>query len=84
MDKERFKELLDAEYSWPSSYTFKFIVKQSALSSVLELFPLEQPSVRQSSRANFVAVTFTVTMTASAEVILVYERAAQMEDVIAL
>lgn len=84
MDKERFKELLDSGHTWPCLYTFKFIVSRDHVDRVLELFPDELPTVRNSAKASFVAVTFNVTMASSDDVLRIYDRASQIEGIISL
>lgn len=84
MDRERFRELLDKEHAWPTDYTFKFIVPEAQLEQVVALLPAVTPTIRPSKKAAYVAVTFVAKMTSSLEVLEVYERAGNIDKLIAL
>ncbi|PSQ99949.1 MAG: DUF493 domain-containing protein [Bacteroidetes bacterium QS_9_68_14] len=84
-----FRELLDEETDWPTTYTFKFITPQDGLGELKELFEghpasEEDLKVRSSSKGNYVSVTARLRMNSSDEVLDVYDRAYEIDDVIAL
>lgn len=84
-----FRELLEEETEWPTTYTFKFITPQDGLSELKEIFEghpasEEDLKVRSSSKGNYVSVTARLRMNSSDEVLDVYDRAYDIDDVIAL
>jgi putative lipoic acid-binding regulatory protein len=86
-----FRELLEEETDWPTTYTFKFIGPEDNLDALKGIFD-EHPTgeeggglkVRSSSKGNYVSVTARLTMNSSEEVLAVYDRAYDLDDVIAL
>lgn len=84
-DKEDFKELLDNEYSWPASYTFKFIVAAAKESDVRNLFDAKaEIALKPSSGGKYTSVTISAKMDSSDEIVKIYEQAAQIEGIISL
>ena len=79
-----FRELLEEETDWPTTYTFKFITPQDGLDELKELFEGHPVKVRSSSKGNYVSVTARLKMRSSDEVLDVYDRAYDIDDVIAL
>ena len=84
MDRQRFKDLLEGQHSWPCQYTFKFIVPRDDLPAVLGLLPGVTPLLRSSAKNNYVSVTFKAHMATSDEVIDVYDRASLIKSIISL
>lgn len=87
MDKEwinNFKAKLDEHYSWPSVYTFKFIVPIGKESELKNLFPLHTSTDKLSTQGNYISVTFNMMMPSGEAVIQVYERAADIQGLISL
>lgn len=80
----QFRELLDEEMDWPTTYTFKFISPQDGLEELKEIFEGHPVKVRSSSKGNYVSVTARIEMESSEEVLAVYNRAYEIDDVIAL
>lgn len=78
------KDLLDREHSWPSSYTFKFIVKRTELELTQRLFELETISLRDSASGKYVSITFSKVVQSSDEVIRVYKMASTIPGLMAL
>ncbi|PSQ93212.1 MAG: DUF493 domain-containing protein [Bacteroidetes bacterium SW_4_67_19] len=85
-----FRELLEEETDWPTTYTFKFIGPEDDLDELKGIFD-EHPTgeegglkVRSSSKGNYVSVTARLKMNSSDEVLAVYDRAYEIDDVIAL
>ena len=81
---EAFKQALDDHHQWPCPYIFKFIVPTEQLNAFNELFPNAKASTRQSKGGKYTSVTIESTMCSSQEVMLMYEKAAQVEGIISL
>ncbi|GHM99226.1 DUF493 domain-containing protein [Cytophagales bacterium WSM2-2] len=81
---ESLREKLDQHYSWPSLYTFKFVVPQGKEDEVKKLFPAHESSERKSKNGNYVSLTFHMMMPGSQAVIDVYEMVSGVEGIIAL
>jgi uncharacterized protein len=79
-----FQEQLDRHYAWPSLYTFKFIVSKGKEDEVRELFPMHQPSERNSKNGNYISFTVQMMMPSSEAVLNVYRAASGIEGLIAL
>ena len=82
--REEFKAILDQEHQWPGWYLFKFIVPRGKGDEVVALFPNAKTSIKASSKGNYRSVTSKMMMLSSQEVLDIYERAAEIEGVIAL
>ncbi|MEL6538078.1 MAG: DUF493 domain-containing protein [Bacteroidota bacterium] len=83
-DIEGFKEKLDAVHTWPSVYTFKFIVPQDKLTQVEVLFPRHELKLKDSSKGKYVSVTAKMMASSSEEVVSIYQEASKIEGIIAL
>lgn len=81
---DKLKVHLDAVHSWPSSYLFKFVIPEQRKSELMALMPTGLVQEKWSKNRNYVSVTLKTRMNSSDEVIHVYERAAQIEGLIAL
>lgn len=81
---KRFKEVLDNHHQWPCPYAYKFIVPTENLDLFRELFPTEQIDTRQSRTGKYTSVTMVSTMCSSAEVMAIYEKAAQVPGLMSL
>ncbi|HAA14753.1 MAG TPA: DUF493 domain-containing protein [Cytophagales bacterium] len=79
-----FKEKLDAVHTWPSVYTFKFIVPQGKLDRVESLFPKHELNLKESSKGKYVSVTAKMMASSSDDVIAIYQEASSIEGIIAL
>ena len=87
MEEQAFHTLqakLDAFYTWPSVYTFKFIVPAPTINELEEIFAGKPIRRRFSKNARYVSVTAEMEMSSSGEVISYYRRAAEIKGVIAL
>jgi uncharacterized protein len=82
--KDSFREKLDQHHSWPSLYTFKFIVPSGKENEVKNLFPKHVPTERKSKNGNYTSITFQMMMISSDAVIDVYVQAAVVEGIVAL
>ena len=81
---DSFRSSLDANYDWPTLYPFKFIVPKAYTETVLELFADDPVRAKESKNGRFVAYTMEMQMHSSAEVIAIYQRVAQIPNVISL
>ena len=81
---ESLHEKLDEHYTWPSLYTFKFIVPKGKEVEVKKLFPNHEPAERQSKNGNYTSITLNMMMPSSDAVIDVYQKVAGIEGIIAL
>lgn len=79
-----FKEKLEATHKFPALYMFKFIVPESKTGEVKALFPLNEVAVKPSGKGAYVSVTARAMMPSSDAVIGVYEKAKQIQGIIAL
>lgn len=87
MDQEAinsFRIKLDQHYRWPSLYMFKFIVPKERVEEVVQLFPLHNSTLKESSQGKYISVTLQMMMPSSDAVIEVYQKAATIEGLIAL
>jgi putative lipoic acid-binding regulatory protein len=82
--KESLREKLDHHYTWPSLYTFKFIVPKGKEIEVKNLFPLHESTERQSKNGNYTSITLHMMMPDSNAVVDVYQQVANIEGIIAL
>ena len=83
--EDKFRELLDGEYTWPARYTFKFVVASGQINEVEALFSEEATiSVKESSGGKYTSVTIQVEMAKADEIIDIYNKAANIEGIISL
>jgi len=82
--REEFVRMLDQEHNWPTWYLFKFIVPRGKEDSVVALFPEGKATVKSSSKGNYRSVTSKIMMSSAHEVLDIYEKARQIEGVLAL
>ena len=87
IDYTNLREKLEANHEWPRVYFFKFIVPSDnkKLARVEALFGVEaQVSLKQSSKGNFVSVSAKELMLNADGIIERYEKAAEIEGLMAL
>lgn len=84
-DLDKFRELLDGEYSWPAKYTFKFIVPSDEETKVTKLFgEAAQVTLKPSSGGKYTSVTAQDAMDNADEIIEIYQKASKIEGIISL
>ena len=84
-DKDKFKELLNEEYSWPTRYTFKFIVKSAYQKDVENLFKNKVEIVsKPSSGDKYVSVTIYAQMNSANNILAIYDMATVIPGIISL
>ena len=85
---ERFQQQLKESQNWPGLYMFKFIVNSNShqIDKLKDLFnnPSEGVSLVNSSKNKFQSLTITIEMKSPMEVIAIYKKASEFEDVIIL
>ena len=81
---DSFREKLDQHHSWPTLYMFKFIVPRGKEEDVKALFPLHTTSEKESTKGNYISLTFQMMMPSRDEVINVYRKVSAIEGIIAL
>ena len=79
-----FKEKLEEQYSWPAVYMFKFIVPEKKEAEVIKLFPNDDLKKKSSSGGKYISFTATRMMQSSDEIINIYNKANNIEGIIAL
>ena len=82
--ESQFRDLLDANYRWPCSFPFKFIIPAEKRDEILALFPGEEYTCRPSKTGKYVSVTIHKHVSSSAEVLEIYNRFKTIEGVICL
>lgn len=79
-----FRERLDDNHAWPSLYMFKFIVPVGKEEEIEQLFPKNEVKAKHSSQGNYISLTAKLMINSSDEVINIYEKAYEVQGVIAL
>jgi putative lipoic acid-binding regulatory protein len=82
--EESLREKLDQHYSWPSLYTFKFIVPTDKVNEVKRLFTKHETTEKISEKGNYTSITIHMMMPGSDAVIEVYQAVSGIEGIIAL
>lgn len=83
-ENEKFKLLLNEQYSWPAEYTFKFIVPVNKKDEVMKVIPQQKFSERTSKKGKYSALTVRLVVSSSDEVIDIYHKVGNIDGVIAL
>ena len=81
---EAFKEKLDNEHDWPTTYMFKFVVPAAKAIEVEAVFSEEELHVKESKAGNYMAFTMNKMIYSSDEVVKIYQEAKKIEGLIAL
>jgi len=84
IDREAFKQKLEAVGQFPMLYLFKFIVPAGKESIIQHLFPNNEVVLKPSSGGKYVSTTIQMVVENAEYVIGIYEQAAQIEGVISL
>ena len=84
-DEQKFKDLLNQEYTWPATYNFKFIVAAGQAKEVESLFGNEVEIIHKpSSGGKYISLSIYVTMGSAQEIIDIYTAAAGIQGIISL
>ena len=81
---ESFKAALEEEYSFPTEYVFKFIIKSSSKQDVIDLLPDAMIKEKKSTKGKYVSITLTQFVKNSSEIVYIYEKASKIKGVISL
>ena len=88
MNFESLKSRLELVHQWPGPYLFKFIVPiehhVSLKELLIELVQDANISERSSKNGRYIAISAEATLRSSEEVILIYQRATTIPQLIAL
>ena len=84
----RFHSQLEASQNWPGLYMFKFIVKSKSfqIEKLKNLFnnPQKEVSLVNSSKNTYQSLTIKIQMASPDEVIDIYKKVGQFDDVLIL
>ena len=83
-DYGSLKERLDAHYTWPSVYLFKFIVPREQSNQVVELLDDTNLKEKYSAKGRFVSFSCEKLVQSSEEVIAVYRLMEKIPGIITL
>ncbi len=84
IDREAFKQKLEAVGQFPMVYLFKFIVPFGKETVIQNLFPDQKVILKASSGGKYVSTSVKMTVKNADYVIDIYEQAARIEGVISL
>lgn len=80
----KLKLVIDETVKFPSEYLFKFIVPVAEVQQILGILQGMEIEQRASANGNYISVSGKKTMQASQDIIVIYERAAQIKGIISL
>jgi putative lipoic acid-binding regulatory protein len=84
-DEEKFKELLNKEYSWPTEYTFKFILPTGEEKAIEDLFKNDvEIKAKASSGGKYTSITIYAMMSDADEIWDLYKKASEISGIISL
>ena len=84
-DEQKFKELLNKEYSWPAKYTFKFILPAGKEKEIENLFSKDvEIKKKPSSGGKYTSITIYALMPGADEIIALYREASAINGIISL
>lgn len=81
---EDFKEKLDNEHKWPTTYMFKFVVPSNKIDELKEILQKEPIIVKNSKNRKYASITLKKHIEYSDEVIEIYLKVRKIEGLIAL
>ena len=81
---ESFKSSLDAYYTWPASFPFKFIVPIEQANQVIELLDDPNLTSRPSTNGRYRAFSLDKMVHSSDEVVAVYEKMMLIPGIISI
>ena len=81
---ESLKERLDAHYTWPNVYLFKFIVPRERSNQVIELLDDTNLKEKYSAKGRFVSFSCEKLVQSSDEVIALYRLMEKIPGIITL
>jgi putative lipoic acid-binding regulatory protein len=84
MDFNKFKILLDENYSWPAEYTYRFVIPFTELSELERILAKEEVTVKPSQNGKYLSVVVKMEMNNSEEVISIYKKVSNIKGIISL
>ena len=81
---ESFKSSLDAYYTWPASFPFKFIVPIEQANQVIELLDDPNLTSRPSTNGRYRAFSLDKMVHSSEEVVAIYEKMMLIPGIISI
>ena len=85
MEYDKFRKLLDEEYSFPTKYLFKFIVKPEFKDNVLkEIGGGTLIKTNPSKNGKFISLTISKSVADSSAIIEIYKKVSKIKGVISL
>ncbi len=81
---DKFKELLDDQYTWPAPYLFKFIVPATQLADLENLISKYVMTQKPSKNGKYISVTINVFCQSSDEVIDFYQKVSVIPGIMSL
>ena len=81
---QKLLALLNEEYDWPCSYTFKFIVPPEKVHILKNIVKSEEAKLNPSRNGKYISVTIKKEMESAEKVIEVYADASTIEGIISL
>ena len=81
---DSFRSSLDAYYTWPATFPFKFIVPIEQSNQVIELLDDPHLTSRPSTNGRYRAFTSEKMMGSSEEIISVYEKMERIPGIISI
>lgn len=82
--QKSFQELLNEQYSFPTDYSFKFVVKKEFVEEVERLIPSKNMKRTASRTGKYISVTSKLRVESSEEVLLTYKKVQDVPGVISL
>ena len=79
-------ETLNAHYTWPCDYSFKFIVPKDRIDDLMTTFSntFKTTSQKKSSKGTYISLTATAKVKSANEVLEIYKTAKKIDGLIAL
>lgn len=81
---ESFKSSLDAYYTWPALFPFKFIVPIKQANQVIEMLDDSNLTSRPSTNGRYQAFSLEKMVSSSEEIISIYERMERIPGIISI
>lgn len=83
--KEKLRELLDSQYSWPCAYLFKFIIKPEQKDELLALVrPYDQVKEKLSRNGKYVSLSIHKVVESAEDVFSVEKKVKTLKGLISL
>jgi hypothetical protein len=79
---DRLQQVLAATCSWPSEYTFKFVIPASSANHLVALLDGLPYTKRESRGGRFLGITVSARMESSEAVIALYRKTANVEGLL--